>query len=166
MVSSGRDERSSHQILQEVPAMRLPRKMTRRWIIAMAAALGTLTGYTLLVSVWLFLPPWIDDWRHRQAFNAPVWQSQGQSGHDARWPPRLCMSDDLLASGRLSGRTEGQIIELLGPPTDRASAIGDTGPEISYHLGMERGTFGIDSETLRIRFGPAGKVERAWVHRD
>ena len=139
---------------------------TRWWIVANAVALGGLAGYALLLSALLLLPARIEEWRHRQDFDARVWRSQVPSEHGPQWPPRLCMVDGLLASGRLNGTTSDQLVELLGPPTVRATAAGVTKPEISYYLGSERGNFGIDSETLCIRFGPDGKVERAWIHHD
>jgi len=157
---------TSRQDEREARAVRLPRSTTKGWIIATAVAVGSLACYVLLVSALFFVPPLIEEWRHRQGFDARLWQKQGNSGHDSRWPPRLCIVDDLLASARLSGRTEDQVIELLGPPNDRLAAIGGEGREISYCLRPERGAFGIDSESLRIKFGPDNTLDRVWVHRD
>jgi hypothetical protein len=56
------------------------------------------------------------------------------------------MVDDLLASGRLNGLTEGRVIELLGPPGGKLPGFYD-------HLGPERGFIRIDSEGLLVEFG-------------
>ena len=69
------------------------------------------------------------------------------------------MVDDLLASGRLNGMTESQVIAILGPPDSRSIGL-------SYYLGPERGFIRIDSETLIVEFGADGKVSRPHIYRD
>jgi hypothetical protein len=142
--------------------MQLPRQATR-WstkrvaAIAVAAALASLP---VLFVGWLLLGDRIDDWIHRRPFDASVWKNQRRSPHDSRWPPRLCMVDDLLSSGRLHGMTKTQVTELLGPP-DSTGFFG-----FSYYLGPERGFIGIDSETLIIGFDADEKLSVSQIHRD
>ena len=82
------------------------------------------------------------------------------------WPPRLCMVDDLMSSGKLDGLTSQQVVELLGPPHDKSFPFGCTQCDIHYYLGPERGFIRIDSEWLFITFGKDGKVTRYWLYRD
>ena len=82
------------------------------------------------------------------------------------WPPRLCMVDDLLSSGRLDGLTRKQVVDLLGPPADQNFPAGAQSCDIHYYLGPERGFIRIDSEWLFITFGDDGKVNRYWLYRD
>jgi hypothetical protein len=140
---------------------------TRRLMISLTAfTLLVVGGCVVLPMSYLVFSSLIDDWRHRRAFDVDLWRRQEVSQHDPHWPPRLCMVDDLLARGQLCGKTETQVVELLGLPTDKMVLPGTTGCQISYYLGPERGPFGIDSEALCIAFGTDGKVSRQWIHRD
>jgi hypothetical protein len=106
------------------------------------------------------------DWRHRRAFDADLWRRQELTKYDPQWPPRLCMADDLIGRRILPGKTEAEVIALLGRPTDRMSTAGTSECLLSYYLGPERGPFRIDSETLCIEVVTDGKVSRQWIHRD
>jgi hypothetical protein len=86
--------------------------------------------------------------------------------HDTMWPPRLCMVDDLMVSGRLMGMSSNQVVELLGPPHDKSFPFGAVNCDIHYYLGPERGFIRIDSEWLFLKFGPDGKVNRQWLYTD
>jgi hypothetical protein len=76
------------------------------------------------------------------------------------------MADDLIGRCVLLGKTEAQVIALLGRATDRMPTAETSACLLSYYLGPERGAFGIDSETLCIEAGEDGKVSRQWIYRD
>jgi hypothetical protein len=134
--------------------MRMPRMRTWHWLIA-----GALFILLACVVIHLFLDDKIADWANRRAFDADLWRQPDQAAPYSAWPPRLCMVDALLASGRLNGMTESQVLELLGPPDSKSVGL-------NYYLGPERGFLGIDSETLVIEFGADGKVSRPRIYRD
>lgn len=135
------------------------RPPSRRQIVATAATLLALLGFCLFVTAWFFCGHLVEAWIHRRPFDAQAWRSQSQRARDGDWPPRLCMVDDLLLSGRLIGMTEAEVIDLLGSP-DRKSH------PLLYVLGPERGWSRIDSESLMIDFGRDGKVRGACLYRD
>ena len=140
--------------------MRFPPMITRRWKIAVAVTGVVIGVYPYLMLIWMVSTERIQDWRHRQTFNAYLWRNQENSELDRMWPPRLRMVDDLVASGRLKGMTESKVVELLGPPTGKLLSSNTNESHISYYLGPERGIFGIDSETLCLSFGRDGKMGR------
>lgn len=107
-----------------------------------------------------------EEWWHRRRFDAAEWRNQGVSDHFTSWPPRLCMVDDLLASGRLLGMTEGQVVRLLGPPASKDFPFGASECDMHYYLGPERGFMRIDSEWLFIKLDSDGRVARQWLYRD
>lgn len=127
--------------------------------------LGTVAPVAVLIG-WMVLSSPIADLVHRQKFDAEVWRSQEGAEHDSDWPPRLCMVDDLMSSGRLIGLTNNQVVELLGPPEDKGFPFGVSNCDIYYYLGPERGFIRIDSEWLYLKFGPDGKVSRQRIRRD
>jgi hypothetical protein len=131
----------------------------KTWLIVVVIILALGSAPLLLLS-WFLFGDALENFVHQRTFNQELWKTQNSSAHDADWPPRLCMVDDLLASGRLNGMSKKQVIELLGP----ADGTQDAG--VSYYLGPERGPFGIDSETLIIEFGEDGNVCRQEIHRD
>jgi len=108
----------------------------------------------------------IEDHCHRRDFDAQQWRAQKTIEHDTMWPPRLCMVDDLMTSGRLDGLTKDEVVAMLGPPAEKGFPGGATDCDIHYFLGPERGFFRIDSEWLFITFGEHGKVKRYWLYRD
>ena len=124
--------------------------------------LGTATPTVIFVG-WMVLGPSVADLVHRRPFNAELWRKQAISEPDTTWPPRLCMVNHLIASGRLEGLSHGEILELLGPPSQGPPLAGAT---YGYYLGPERGFIRIDSEWLLIAFGEDGKVSRCWIGRD
>ena len=147
----------ARRVLVESP--QLQSRACKSWgiIIAMILALGSVP---LLLLSWVFFGHEVKNFVHQRTFNQEVWKTQNSFAHDADWPPRLCMVDDLLASGRLTGMSKGQVIDLLGPPDGTQDA------GVSYYLGPERGLIRIDSETLMIEFGGNGKVSHQKIHRD
>ena len=121
---------------------------TRRrlaWILV--AFVGTSVAiYGLAVAY--FVIPGSDDYRHRLVFDARAWRDKSADAGDD-WPTRLRMVDSLIERRLLDGRTQPQVVELLGPADD-TSKWRDW--DLVYHLGPERkGLFRIDSEWLVIR---------------
>jgi hypothetical protein len=141
-------------------------------LIAVAA---TCCSLPLLCVVLLIFGDKIDNWRHQRKFDAALWKADvfdkkmKKYVFDSRWPPRLCMVDDLMASSCLLGKSKGQVTELLGPP-DSTTHFGppdETTPfQFEYHLGPERGFIRIDSEALGIEFDREGKVNSQRILRD
>lgn len=127
--------------------------------------LGTAAPTVILIG-WLFLGNPIANLTHHQNFDAELWRNQEKVERDTMWPPRLCMVDDLMSSGRLDGLTRKQVVELLGPPHDKSFPAGAKNADIHYYLGPERGYIRIDSEWLLITFGDTGTVNRYWLYRD
>lgn len=127
--------------------------------------LGTATPTVILIGL-LFLGDSVANLAHRQNFDAELWRNQENIEHDAMWPPRLCMVDDLVSSGRLDGLAKDQVVQLLGPPHEKNFPFGATICDIHYYLGPERGFIRIDSEWLFITFGEDGRVNRNWLYRD
>lgn len=77
---------------------------------------------------------------------------------------RVHMVDDLLQKYKLIGKSNEEIIKLLGIPTEtRNDEIGAT---TSYYLGNERGFISIDSERLVLQFDNDGNVIEYKVQRD
>ncbi|MCC7123938.1 MAG: hypothetical protein IT178_03760 [Acidobacteria bacterium] len=73
------------------------------------------------------------------------------------------MVDDLLAKRRLDGLTRSEIESLLGP-RDETRKWSEW--HLVYYLGPERGSFGVDSEWLVVRFGHSERVEEYRIVRD
>jgi len=126
--------------------------------------MGTVTPMAILIT-WMMLGLSVADLVHRRPFNAELWRNREDSQSDGMWPPRLCMVDHLISSGRLEGLTRSEVVELLGPP-NQESYFSSVAHDMHYHLGPERGFIRIDSEWLLIAFGENGKVSRYWLARD
>ncbi|PFR52602.1 hypothetical protein [Bacillus cereus] len=77
---------------------------------------------------------------------------------------RVHMVDDLLQKYKLTGKSNEEIIKLLGEPTQTRN--GEGGVITSYYLGNERGFISIDSEQLVLQFDRDGKVAEYKVQRD
>lgn len=127
--------------------------------------LGTMVPPVLLVG-WLFLGPVFEELAHLKRFDAEAWRSQDASDHDADWPPRLCMVDDLMRSGQLWGKTQMEVEALLGPPAPKGFRFGADSADVHYYLGPERGFIRIDSELLLLNFGEDGKLSGQRLYRD
>lgn len=116
-----------------------------------------------IASMLLFyLGPIVADHWHRQPFDAAAWRATGTetSREWKRYPTRLTMADDLVASGILKNKTRSEIAALLGPPTETS---GFRGVDMVYYLGPERGLIAIDSEWLLITLGSDGKAEKVVI---
>ncbi|KAA0763690.1 hypothetical protein [Bacillus sp. SH5-2] len=77
---------------------------------------------------------------------------------------RVHMVDDLLQKYKLIGKSNEEIIKLLGAPTETRN--GEVGATTSYYLGNERGFISIDSERLVLQFDNDGNVIEYKVQRD
>ncbi|EJR96736.1 hypothetical protein [Bacillus cereus] len=77
---------------------------------------------------------------------------------------RVHMVDDLLQKYKLIGKSNEEITQLLGAPTETRS--GGEGVITLYYLGAERGFIPIDSEQLILQFDRDGKVMAYTVHKD
>ena len=77
---------------------------------------------------------------------------------------RVHMVDDLLQKYKLKGKSNEEITQLLGAPTETRS--GGEGVITLYYLGTERGFIPIDSEQLILQFDRDGKVMEYTVHKD
>lgn len=77
---------------------------------------------------------------------------------------RVHMVDDLLQKYKLIGKSNEEITQLLGAPTETRS--GGEGVITLYYLGAERGFIPIDSEQLILQFDRDGKVMEYTVHKD
>jgi hypothetical protein len=130
--------------------------MTRRRIVwILVAVLGTPVALYGLAWACFVVIPSSDDYRHRLAFDENAWRGRSADAGDD-WPTRLRMVNSLMDRRLLDGRTQPQVVELLGPADD-TSKWRDW--DVVYRLGPERkGLFRIDSEWLVIRLGPSGRV--------
>jgi hypothetical protein len=144
------------------PAAIIVVRLTRgRSVRAVAFCIGALApGIT--VSSYLLAQPAVDNWWHRQPFDAAGWRRSREST-DVFWPPRLRMVDDLLRRHDMHGWDRRKVIELLGEPD---STRWDRDNQIVYELGPERGFFGIDSEWLVITFTDDARVADYNLARD
>ncbi|MGG1329841.1 hypothetical protein ABE222_24585 [Bacillus tropicus] len=77
---------------------------------------------------------------------------------------RVHMVDDLLQKYKLTGKSNEEITQLLGTPTETRN--GENGVITSYYLGTERGFIPIDSEHFVLQFDRDGKVLEYKVHTD
>jgi hypothetical protein len=134
--------------------------------IAVFSCLAGLATPYLAIIASLLGSPLFEERSHEQPFDDVAWRNQDER-NDLMWPPRLCMVDDLIASGRLDGLTRDAVVSLLGEPLPRGSfPAGAVHTDMHYYLGPERGLFRIDSEWLFIDFDDQGVVERYSIYRD
>lgn len=121
--------------------------------------LGTVAPVVLAVG-WLSLPARVHVALYLQPFDARRWRDQTEAERLRRWPPRLRMAGDLVDSRRLHGRTEGEVLELLGPPDERGP-WGEDWCDASYYLGPDHAQ--LDSEWLLLTFDDERVLERCWI---
>jgi hypothetical protein len=125
----------------------------RRLVWILVAVLGMPVALYGLAWAY-FAGPSIEDYQRRLAFDAKAWREKSADAGDD-WPTRLRMVNSLMDRRLLDGRTRAQVVELLGP-ADETSKWRDW--DLVYHLGPERGLFGIDSEWLVIRLDSSRTV--------
>lgn len=95
-----------------------------------------------------------------RSFNADDWKLTDE----VEGFPRLAMVDSLIESRGIDGKTEDEILTLLGPPTD-TDYYSDW--DAVYWLGPERNFFlRLDSEWLVLRFDDTGRVIEYQLVRD
>lgn len=76
---------------------------------------------------------------------------------------RAGMADRIVATGDLLGKSKSEVFAMLGERQSDPPSDWDGLDVVSYHLGAERMMFSIDSEFLRVEFGPDGRVARCWI---
>lgn len=105
-------------------------------------------------------------WYHRHGplapFDSAAWRA-GESPTSDQPAPRLHLADGLLRSGILIGKTQAEVLALLGPPTDTDYF---REYDLVYWLGIERGTFPANSDWLVLKFDSSGKVKSARIVSD
>ena len=112
-------------------------------------------------SLYLFFAaPAIENASQQIPFDSAKWKADGDSS-GVMWPTRLRMIDDLIRSKKLEGRTESEVIRLLGSPDNR-----NLFNDLVYHLGPERGVIRIDSESLLIRLDKNNTVKTGKLFTD
>ena len=77
---------------------------------------------------------------------------------------RVYMIDDLLAQHKLVGKSNKEIIQLLGRPTKTSKS--EEMNQTVYYLGDERGFISIDSERLILQFDNDDKVVEYTIQKD
>jgi hypothetical protein len=94
-----------------------------------------------------------------RAFERIAWQDKTQVEQGVR----LRMADRLIARGILLGKTQSEILELLGEPSS-SGYFADW--DMVYWLGNERDFISIDSEWLVLRLAANGRVTDNRIVRD
>ncbi|TGD83127.1 outer membrane protein assembly factor BamE domain-containing protein [Hymenobacter wooponensis] len=97
----------------------------------------------LFLALYLYYP-------HRD-FNKADWATNLPKRHE--------LVDDLVASHKLVGLTEQQVVELLGAPNTESKCDATW----EYYLGMTPKLIPIDGDALSLQFSN-GKVVRYWIH--
>ncbi|MFC5372850.1 hypothetical protein ACFPIF_09820 [Brevundimonas faecalis] len=96
---------------------------------------------------------WMTGYLPVRAFNSEVWKAERETG------TRVNMVNALIGDVWLKEMTRGEIIDLLGQPTETTD-FRDW--DFAYDLGLERGLFRTDREWLVLDFGPDDRVV-AWA---
>lgn len=134
-------------------------KHRRRLLIALIVGGVLVTGFPFLVVGGLLAKTNWDEWQHCRGytqFNFTQWNDPTLSASPTY--ARLCMADDLVAKYILLGRSQADVIELLGTPESETS-FADY--DMVYMLGPERSFISIDYEWLVIKLDAAGHVNEA-----
>ncbi|MBY0459975.1 MAG: hypothetical protein K2V38_21875 [Gemmataceae bacterium] len=122
-----------------------------------ARGTGRVVGLAALAVVAVLAVRWV--WFSGHEFDPALWQDEAQ----VRQGLRLEMADRLVARGTLVGKTQDEVVELLGEPPPTAY-FADW--DLVYWLGPERAYFSIDSEWLVLRLGADGRVVDNRIVRD
>lgn len=122
------------------PTLHRPRRVALTAAILITPLLCVAIPY-LVLALYLYYP-------HRD-FNKTEWATNQ--------PKRYELVEDLVASHKLVGLTEPQVIALLGKPDVRF------GDDWEYYLGMTPKLIPIDGDALSLQFSK-GKVVRYWIH--
>lgn len=102
----------------------------------------------------------------QENFDAVIWRQEGVAPSDGDWPPRLCMAEDLISSGHLTGLKKAAVFDLIGEPRAGNYRFGEPDSSLVYYLGPERGFIRIDSEWLVVSFDDQGVVKKVRLARD
>ncbi|MFO0932283.1 MAG: hypothetical protein U1E39_06195 [Planctomycetota bacterium] len=137
-------------VVAVVVAVSLARRRTAWRPLAFAG--GWVAVPVVIVLTFPGALPELTEWMHSHRFDAATWRGARGAPYEDR--TRLRMLDDLRRSGALDGRTRDEVLSLLGEP-DRTEA--GPGPALWWRAGPD-GV--IDSISLRVWFGPDGRVVR------
>jgi hypothetical protein len=97
--------------------------------------------------------------RTSQPFESGPWKAGGPADvEDPYHSPRSSMIDDLLARELLIGRTQGEVLALLGEPGSR-TPTGER--ETRWEYWISSGL--VDPIFLAVSFGLDGTVREAWT---
>ena len=124
------------------PSLQRPNRIALPATILITPLLCVAIPY-LLLAIYLYYP-------HRD-FNKADWATN--------MPKRYELVEDLVASHKLVGLTEQQVVELLGTPDMKFKP----GATWEYYLGMTPKLIPIDGDALSLQFSN-GKVVRYWIH--
>ncbi len=124
--------------------------------------LGTIAPMVVFFG-WIIFGSYIANIIHSKKFSADLWRNHETVEHSYKWPPRLTMVDNLMASKKLQGLSKRQVIDMLGSPKDHGYF---KEYDLVYWLGPERGSIRIDSEWLAISFNKEDKVNEYLLVRD
>lgn len=103
-------------------------------------------------------------------FDAEVWKQAGSREPDNSGSltefPRHGMAKDLISRRLIYGKTEKEVVDLLGPPSDDLRLQG--GRQLWYWLGPDRHLIGggIDSEWLVLVIDDKGRVKECKIKED
>ena len=111
-----------------------------------AAALIAFAASIYVIGFWKSEWAWNDAWPRHRTLNV-----------------RHRMADGLAGSDEQIGKSQAQVVALLGEPpqSDKFREF-----DLVYALGAERGFIGIDSEWLAIDLDARGRVSVAEIVRD
>jgi len=121
-------------------------KNQRKYIAIISSAILTPLIYFVLVIIWIFSISYYP----QKAFDKQKWHENIEE--------RYKMSNDVIKSEMLIGKTKEEVIELLG---DDFYSYNDSC--IHYELGFVPGLFSIDPDVLDVYF-KNGKVVRVGQH--
>ncbi|MFQ4137822.1 hypothetical protein PGN35_016010 [Nodosilinea sp. PGN35] len=147
-----------------LPTTQKPKPKHRRRLIALIVGGLLVTSFPFLVVGGLLAKTNWDEWQHCRGytqFNFSQWNDPTLSA--APTYVRLCMVDDLVDKYILMGRSQADVIELLGSPEPETSF---SDYDMVYVLGPERSFISIDYEWLVIKLDAAGHVNEAKIVTD
>lgn len=98
-------------------------------------------------------------WYPGRAFDRQAWLDDDQGAQGAR----LKMADRMIARRTLLGRTQAEVVAMLGEPKANGY-LADW--DLAYRLGPERGFISIDSEWLALRLDDQQRIIEARIVRD
>jgi hypothetical protein len=118
---------------------------TRRLTTWLTTLLLTPIIYVGLIVVWVAYVSYYPE----RDFDKEKWKADIEKRYE--------MTDDLVDSGKLIGKTKDEVKELLGQED-----VSLDGSRWTYYVGFKPSLFGIDPDVLEIEF-KNGKVSKCWT---